>query len=465
MKMLKKFRKMFKFIDQDQAKISKSNSEKRHTGFIPCQNYFVRDQQETIRITRAEIIQLLILENSYTSYLEIGVQNPSGNFDKIFINKKIGVDPNENANATFCMTSDDFFAQNESTFDIIFIDGLHESRQVKRDILNSLNILNNNGTIVIHDCNPYTEIMQRVPIQSSQWTGDVWKAFVELRSEISDYSFYVVDTDYGVGIIKQGENRKISINKQQLTYDNFEKNRQEWLNLISIAEFLEREVAGEKIWDSLAVATVSIDSEDLANILLPSVMDAGNFSIIVKQGLPNTCLAKEYNEIIRSTKYKYLLFCHQDFEFTRDFFIFANYIAKTRQYGAIGMYGFGFDSKFYAGGPPKPMGETPSYQKIIDGVCMEVSSLDSCCILINKEHEVFFDDETFDGLHLHVEDYCFQQRAQNKKILLSRVFTCKHHGTTTNKKQKGCAWGNYKHFADKIRAKWKGKGMKKALFG
>ena len=52
------------------------------------------------------------------------------------------------------MTSDEFFSQNKETFDLIFIDGLHIHEQVLKDIDNSLNVLNENGVILLHDCLP-----------------------------------------------------------------------------------------------------------------------------------------------------------------------------------------------------------------------------------------------------------------------------------------------------------------------
>ena len=61
------------------------------------------------------------------------------------------------------MTSDEFFEQNKEKFDIVFIDGLHHSEQVYKDILNSLNILNEDGTIICHDMNPTEEFRQIVP--------------------------------------------------------------------------------------------------------------------------------------------------------------------------------------------------------------------------------------------------------------------------------------------------------------
>ncbi|HVA47661.1 MAG TPA: class I SAM-dependent methyltransferase [Pirellulales bacterium] len=65
----------------------------------------------------------------------------------------------------FCGRSDDFFGAFHAPgfFDLVFIDGWLEHEQVYRDVTNSLEVLTANGTIVLHDCNPTTEAMQRVP--------------------------------------------------------------------------------------------------------------------------------------------------------------------------------------------------------------------------------------------------------------------------------------------------------------
>jgi hypothetical protein len=78
-----------------------------------------------------------LIKISAKSYLEIGVSGGE-NFQKIRCENKVGVDPEPTSPATIFLPSDDFFKQNKETFDVIFIDGLHHSDQVLRDINNSL---------------------------------------------------------------------------------------------------------------------------------------------------------------------------------------------------------------------------------------------------------------------------------------------------------------------------------------
>ena len=49
------------------------------------------------------------------------------------------------------MTSNEFFKKNHKHFDLIFIDGDHSCDQVKIDLINSWNILNNGGFLVLDD--------------------------------------------------------------------------------------------------------------------------------------------------------------------------------------------------------------------------------------------------------------------------------------------------------------------------
>jgi hypothetical protein len=189
-------------------------------------------------MNRLDIIKLLIKKINAKKFLEIGVHQ-GYIIDNISCEYKVGVDPNINTKATVFKTSDEFFETNNEKFDVIFIDGLHIKDQVLKDINNALSCLNENGYIVCHDMNPSKEIIQRVPQETSEWTGDCWKAWVILRSQRSDLDMCVVDTDYGCGIISSGQQNLINID-DELNWDNFVLNRYHWLNLIPVQEFYRK---------------------------------------------------------------------------------------------------------------------------------------------------------------------------------------------------------------------------------
>jgi len=190
---------------------------------------------------RYDIINTLIKNRGYSSYLEIGLCQGQ-TFNEVKIEEKTSVDPavHEYAHAkpTHQMTSDEFFDSNTDTFDIVFIDGLHHSDQVYRDIRNSLDALNEGGVVVCHDMNPQKKEQQIVPRQQKTWTGDCWKALVKFRTEHLPYRVRVVDTDWGVGIIENSDNPDSLSVPEDLTFENLQKNRKKWLNLISIKEFV-----------------------------------------------------------------------------------------------------------------------------------------------------------------------------------------------------------------------------------
>jgi len=195
-------------------------------------------------MTRTELINSLIEKNNYINYLEIGVNSPSQpgyNWVGVNIPVKHGVDPN--VETTYKMTSDDFFENHISQkYDIIFVDGLHLHEQVYRDINNSINNLNENGIVVVHDCNPINEITQRRERASDEWHGDVWKAIVQLRIENPLLEINTVNTDEGCGLIKKGKQELLEVEENENYYDYsfLEKNRENAINLISIETFKEK---------------------------------------------------------------------------------------------------------------------------------------------------------------------------------------------------------------------------------
>lgn len=251
-------------------------------------------------LMRWDIINHLIKKHNYRSYLEIGYYK-GWSFDRISVNgfvDKTAVDPNPSRDNSsqvelkygewmeydrdymdgpqywlVKMTSDEFFVYLDNQdkiaieyhnvtakprYDIIFIDGDHRSEQVTKDLQNSLRYLSPGGTIVMHDCNPPTELHSTTGTPNGEWCGDVYKAFLDFKVENHyHYTSYVIDTDYGVGVIKKREYSKnlpaylkgaiktgLSDDMDNFpdysSWSSFDRNRKELLNLISPEEFLNR---------------------------------------------------------------------------------------------------------------------------------------------------------------------------------------------------------------------------------
>ena len=146
-------------------------------------------------MNRTTLLDYVARSRACQSYLEIGC-NRDGTFQQVAIPQRVGVDPKRGG--TLRMTSDEFFAVNQQSFDLVFIDGLHLREQVLRDVENALRVLSPHGCIVIHDCLPTERQQQlREPAGGGEpWTGDVWKAVVELRQR-PDLDIAVLDADWG----------------------------------------------------------------------------------------------------------------------------------------------------------------------------------------------------------------------------------------------------------------------------
>jgi len=193
---------------------------------------------------RWQLLQALTDHYGYRDYLEIGTGTAT-TLLKLKINRKWGVDPHPRVwhpgMSVFAMTSDAFFEENDrhfkQDFDLIFVDGLHHAGQTLADIWNALEWLRPNGTIVCHDMNPPSEGHQVVPRQQEEWTGDCWKAWIELRRTRSDLHMQVVDMDFGCGVIRRGQQDTIEAIEYPM-FDDLVEHRQEWLNLVSPQDFL-----------------------------------------------------------------------------------------------------------------------------------------------------------------------------------------------------------------------------------
>lgn len=183
---------------------------------------------------RSDTINTLIRQNKYTSYLEVGLGDGE-HFRTVVCRYKKGVDIIPCPNIfTEQIDSDSFFAKNTTTFDIIFIDGLHHADQVERDIRNAYKVTNKNGIILVHDIKPHNEQMTKVPRETESWTGDVFKAwygFIKANPHIKTGYF---DEKYGLGAIYKTEGTDI-VDDEFTLYDlSYESYRDNYLNKLTI---------------------------------------------------------------------------------------------------------------------------------------------------------------------------------------------------------------------------------------
>ena len=195
-------------------------------------------------IKRYDLINYLIKKYNLVNYLEIGVFKGE-NIREVKAIHKDGVDPGAEhflaPEVNYQMTSDEFFElikdHDDIKYDIIFIDGLHHSEQVTKDIDNAFKHLVDDGFILLHDCNPVSYEAQLIPRQTIAWNGDVWKSFVDFKAHHPQVKCCVVDTDFGVGVIQNNPNKTTTLQANIWDWNYFNSNRTRLLNLISVDEF------------------------------------------------------------------------------------------------------------------------------------------------------------------------------------------------------------------------------------
>lgn len=183
--------------------------------------------------TRYSVINKIIKHKKYKKYLEIGCFQDE-TFNNISADYKVGVDPV--SGGTIRKTSDNFFLDNKDFFDLVFIDGLHRYKQVKKDIFNSLKFINSGGVILLHDCLPLKLRDQMVPRSHEHWNGDTWKAIVEART--FDYiDTYTILADQGIGLIIKRKNRNIlkieNNNFIKLKFSDYFNNHKDLMNTVN----------------------------------------------------------------------------------------------------------------------------------------------------------------------------------------------------------------------------------------
>ena len=195
--------------------------------------YIIRPTYNTNMPQRSQIINALTKPNDV--YLEIGVEYGQ-TFLQTHFKDKTGVDPDpkfqvKNQGFKFESSTSDEFSLNTKLnndinndinndvikYDVIFIDGMHQSEYFLRDFNNSIKVLQEGGSLFIDDILPlsYNEQL-KIPRKhyyekgilkyGEEWTGDIWKVVYHIlknyRRFINEFRYFYNSNYRGVAYIK-----------------------------------------------------------------------------------------------------------------------------------------------------------------------------------------------------------------------------------------------------------------------
>jgi predicted O-methyltransferase YrrM len=155
----------------------------------------------------AELCRQLNCQN----YLELGTYDGHNLSEISTICNVVGVDIKDEHRLSqrfgskfFLGTTEQFFAQNRRSFDVIFIDADHNFQSVKKDFIASLKILNPMGLIILHDTDP-----SESKLMEPGYCGDSYKMVRYLEETWPDLDKICIPmTEAGLTIVKRrDENR------------------------------------------------------------------------------------------------------------------------------------------------------------------------------------------------------------------------------------------------------------------
>lgn len=127
-----------------------------------------------------------------------------------------------------------------ATYDCVFVDPFHDHACSARDLELAYNILNPDGTIVVHDClPPIGGALISPAFVEGAWCGVTFIAYVDFLMKIRP-EFRMIDCDYGCGVIRKGGPPK---NFQLDTFeDGWKGARQEPENALNFISVHKREL-------------------------------------------------------------------------------------------------------------------------------------------------------------------------------------------------------------------------------
>lgn len=106
------------------------------------------------------------------------------------------------------------------TFDLVFVDAHHTYECAMRDLEAAYSLLNKNGVIVIHDCNPPTREIASPKFNPKAWCGLTYKSFIDFGLGNAAIDYLTFDADYGCGIVmKPRDPHRVALNEERARRD------------------------------------------------------------------------------------------------------------------------------------------------------------------------------------------------------------------------------------------------------
>lgn len=174
----------------------------------------------TVGWGKADIVSHLANIHGYTSYLEICTPSTGGSYRDVVERGRLRCrrlmyryqeDHDDALAVDFTSPSEDIagcLRQIEADglrFDVMLVDPWHLYETSLRDLRVTFDLLDDGGTLVVHDCLPPTAEMATLRVRPEAWCGVTYHAYVDFVTGRDDLTYYTVDTDYGCGVIRKGD--------------------------------------------------------------------------------------------------------------------------------------------------------------------------------------------------------------------------------------------------------------------
>jgi hypothetical protein len=218
----------------------------------------VRQQKSKVdKIKKSEIINQLVLQFNLNSYLEynkvtgelciddVACQNKfityisEPDYKSTSINECGDYLTDAHQNLQFTPLNTLFTQHSTSKFDIIYFDPTQVGPDVNIALQKLSALLNPGGFLIIHGCNPESKNLTSKKQISDTWLGETFKGFSLFRL-YNPLASFTINEDCGIGVVF---NHNLDLDYPinfEFSYEEFDAQRVEFLNLITYRTFRER---------------------------------------------------------------------------------------------------------------------------------------------------------------------------------------------------------------------------------